>query len=308
MRDPAALPEVSDRIDRLLQVLRGAWPGQLGFAAEYERAMPAENPDRKRQTARPYHMRLRMMAHSCIYKAEQGRGSDRPTGLVQLGDINVHDYTDYEVLLHVNSIGGFVLSEQVMQIDGEHREVVQTHRVADDCNGYHCYGEGGTGGERFLVISRPGESPFVPLTQRQYVHALLAHYDEVWGTPGHPGTFKGGFDADDIAWERQDMQRYLRETPADVLDSPAWTNSLGVWSSVRDGTVKTAVGFSKTRKDFSELLIVNRAYFHDDLPKFAPQMMVMQWGQPTVSEVGRILQQRFNDRFPADALRALLDH
>jgi hypothetical protein len=307
--DPALVALVAKELDQVLQVVKDTFPGQKGFEAEYFRAMPKEAGPSYEQ----YQLSASLVAYRCLREFDRATRSHVATG--QIKNPNLDSYVDtgvkaMTIRVSVNRPTNFLEETLLMPIDGAPHTVLLTYDFLEDWGAYPVYGGEGQSGRKVTFIARNGEQPFIRLTERQYVTGLLEYYEQQFGTAEHPGiATPRTYVREQVEWERHDMQQFLQETSSAVLDAPARPNApLGHWGTVTSGRSVTRAPLEPQGRGGQEILVVNHAYFRKDTPRHIPQLIVLEFAQPSVSETSRILYQRFRENFPGDRLRALLDH
>ena len=288
--DPIIIAEATKRLNQALLLFKETWPGQKGFNAEYERTV-AKSLDTGK-SPHPYHLWLRIWPNGCAHDYDHKANKELDTGKIYLG--NPADLTDplsNEVLIAFNAVGKLAFEQAQMMVDGEARSVYQTKKVIGEWRGLRTYQ---AVEHPIVIVARPGESPFVSLTQKQYLLALIDFYNKAYADPNIIGGDSARAD------NRKDfaaMQEYLRTTPEPTLNQPARIRAtLGHWG-----------GFSQDPKDYSEVLMANRSYFHQDVPKYIPQFIVLDWVRSYGSAVETRIARDFDANFPIEKLQAMLD-
>lgn len=304
--DSQTIANTLKREDQMLQILKDTWPGQLGFDALYHRAMSKNTA----ASVGAYDLSVKLMDYFCESVRDPATNKNVPT---KLHTPRLEGYSDtsapaMELGIHVNSTRGLTTSEKKMSIDGEVHTVLQIKRLVAEVDGFQVFGSDLYEGPHYVYFGRPGVPIFLPITQKQYVEALIRLDEERFGTPGHPGTFQGSFSQEYEDKLREDMHRFLRETPPAVLNQPAFTRTaLGQWTISRNSDGTQGEPFFQTDpKGTSALVRVNPAYLRKDAPSYLPQMMVLEWRGKS-DDVSEILLKRFLTNFPARRLQSMLD-
>lgn len=168
--------------------------------------------------------------------------------------------------------------------------------------------------ERFALIHRKGELPYIPVTRKQYLEKCIAHLEKsqdelIRNFEKMPASAV----ADHATWKEQltelkknkevILKRYRNEldesTKQGLLNAPViipvTIYNTDEWNPI---FVEEDKGFMIVR--------ANPDYMQKELPKYVPQFFVMSWKwndwQPQI-DVGKLIE----EKFPFDKLQALID-
>lgn len=141
---------------------------------------------------------------------------------------------------------------------------------------------------RAIVIGHNGKLPWRSLTRKEYLLGLISNNKEVYQkyhTPSIPG-------------ENAKIEAYLSTAGEETLNEPAVVNPLnaisfkGQWADEENGG--------------SRVVVFSTSYWNKDLPRWAPQFMILFWRYEE-SPILMSVKNQFEENFPLDKLKALID-
>jgi len=132
------------------------------------------------------------------------------------------------------------------------------------------------GNSRFIIISRNGQLPYIPLTRKQYLTALKTKLQNEEKSMIERSFSVAKNDAEKSRAEQYSKSQYEPKIKrVDDYLSGATEDDLNQLAFVKD-----MLDFKKfyTEKEGGRMtVIVNKDYFNNTLDPFAPQFLLMRW-------------------------------
>jgi hypothetical protein len=168
-------------------------------------------------------------------------------------------------------------------------------------------------GSRYVLITRPGMSPYIPVTRKQYLDRAIPFvtktYDQYIAnaekmddkTTGDE--YKKGFMKDKETILKKYQDALEESTKKKLLDVPAIVFGPGM--------ELISPIFSTEVEDGRMLVTENPNYFRKDLPKYVPQFFILEWSGKDSKKMGENWSYNFRklieENFPVDKLQAMID-
>ena len=158
-------PQANNRIDKMQKILAAAYPDPKGIEAEWYRGITGNAVVKSGPV--PYSLDALFLPYFCNPYNQKG--------------IEVNGETSTWFYIWANQVSGwFAEYEKYYRI--QKQPVYLLQKKVGILNGYPLYegiynGSGGSRYSRFIMIMRPGNSPYVPVTQKQFLQAFL-NYNE----------------------------------------------------------------------------------------------------------------------------------
>lgn len=168
--------------------------------------------------------------------------------------------------------------------------------------------------QRFALIHRKGELPYIPVTRKQYLEKCLSHIEKFQDmmiksfeeTPLTTGDGQGS-KTEQLAEMKKNkeaiLKRYRDEleetTRQGLLDAPAI-----IPVTIYNMDEYTPI-FVEENKGWM-IVRINPKYMRTDLPKYVPQFFVVNWywnDWKPQADVGKLIE----EKFPFDKLQAMID-
>ena len=230
-------------------------------------------------------------------KNEMWRGYPGETGTF------VHIYANTLDLFSKN------INDDTMTVDG--RPVRMKLDVKERKNDYEIVYDPEGGNVRYMLIHRNGVLPYVPVTRKQYLGYCLSyiqiHFDDqtVLYKQLQPDKEQLKIQLEDLEKGKvRFLKRYqdeLKKTTDDgLLDSPAMVYHINPMLFFNDKVFLT-------EKEGGRMLIIeNPDYIKKELPKYMPQLFVVEWSWndwPPLANICTLME----TRFPFEKLQAMID-
>lgn len=285
-------------IDQFAQLLRAAYPEPKGIGASWMR-WRGDTPLVKGGPF-PYELTGMFKVYYC--------NKNIPGSPLELGD-----ETGTWAYVWANQLSWFVEGVTFFVVGKNGDRVFFLTKQVGEFKGYPLY-EGihnsksyGTTYSRAIMITRPGQSPYAPVTKRQFLRAYVLHNEKkkaeglaVMATITGPQREENsrrvakGFDDD-----MQPAKDLLSKLSEDELKQPAIIDK-GEFG----GDFKA---FTTEEKGGRMLMHLNSAYFDATLPRSVPQLLIVYWrwdkGKP-----GENFKDHFEANFDVAALQRMIDH
>ena len=218
------------------------------------------------------------------------------------------------IVLNVNNIeaivNGAVAEDDMMTINQQ--PIKYKMPVIGKWKGYDVMNvvAAGLSNERFILITRNGMLPYIPVTRKQYLDRAIAFltktYDE-WITLADNDPDKAQAAANKkrtINDKSGILKKYRDELEASAkngsLDLPAIIQRIEMFPT--DATI-----FSTEAEGGRMLVTNNPTYFRKDLPGFIPQTFVLQWMWGSHLKSSADFRKAFEDNFPVEKLQEMID-
>ena len=208
---------------------------------------------------------------------------------------------------------GEFMDDEVWTIDG--RPIKTKMPVVGKWKGYDVLAiNGGSyadqNGEWYILITRNGMLPYIPVTRKQYLDRAIAYitkfYDNMIAlNEQNPDQTekaenkKRYMDAKDVAVKN--LQNELEKTTKEGLLSAAAVVR-------RDAHFQTEGPIFLSESNGGVMLTTeNPNYFRNDLPAYVPQLFVLSWMSGTKTKWERDFRTAIEENFPVEKLQAMID-
>jgi hypothetical protein len=316
------------RMDSLTAMLKYAYPDPTGIEAEYYSGV--SNYPITSKTPFAY-------MHSSLYKVYYFNEN--------INKIILGDETSTWVRFYVNFFGWF-FHENIGRyiVDGKEVSVFSLYPRDGTWKGLPVYRKPSYRGERTVLISRDGELPIIPITQKQFLVNLRKQLGEkqkksLEGDKQHEkfrlqeiekaknGTYPTAAAKEKaiasaqfyyeqymtrrssrLPWEEKEYNKNLNL----IDDYLASHSEQELAQPVKTpGAFEFNGSFEPRKKDapLVELVRINFAYFKPNLPKYVPQFIAMYWtwgnGNGNAPELE--FKRQLEENFPLERLKRMLD-
>ena len=141
---------------------------------------------------------------------------------------------------------------------------------------------------RAVVLGHNGKLPWRSLTRKEYLLGLKSNDKEVYQKYHSPSVLE----------QIDRIDAYLATTPEETLNEPAVVNPKngisfnGKWADEENGG--------------SRVVVFSSSYWNKDLPRWAPQFMILFW-RFEESPILMAVKNQLEENFPLEKLKALMD-
>ncbi|HSU27351.1 MAG TPA: hypothetical protein VLJ68_03155, partial [Chitinophagaceae bacterium] len=301
----AQQPEVFRRIGLMHNLLLEAYPQPLGLEAKWFGKL--SNGTFADDVNFSHGILVWMYFYSCTFLSYTCV-QNKPNEVAPLADV----YDHFNVF--VNQIGALQNDFKLDTMTINSRKVYMLNPVVGSWKGYDLYGSPGEG-FRAILLKRKGESPITPVTRKEYLEYCFRYFNIFFENQAKPMREMADRQLRDelinkVNGMKEDViKRYQAEwktsSDANLLDSPAEIYSP---FTITEGTPIFASG-----PDGGKMLVTeNPAYIKKDLPKYAPQFMVLYWKWTSDfpmygGEQGVYFKKTLEAHFPIEKLQAMID-
>jgi hypothetical protein len=285
----AKSPQVVMRVENILQLLKAAYPEPKGTEAHWDseqgrhESLVQNGPIAYDFMAsfKKYYCQLIIGSKSNNYKSSYG---------------NKHflsDETGTWFYVWANRPGWFASEDGEFKI--ESKQVYMLTPKMGEINGFQVYAgrDGDTPNQfsRTILITRPGQSPFIPVTRKQFLQAFLKEKEADFQRQN------GAIPEDYYKKEIKTAQNYLTNSSEEELNMPAYhegpTHSFDFKK------------FADENKGYM-MVQVNESYFNKKLPTYMPQFLVAYWRWES-NKSSLYLAEQIEKNFDFKALQQMLD-
>lgn len=300
------------RLDTVHQMLVKAYPVPTGFEAAWWKALlpvsfATDLDGKKGIPVYSYIYYVHFNSYGCYQNKPRDLFCCEPG--TSTFDVTVNDFGYYG-----SSAGG----NEKMTING--LRVFKRYPVKGSWKGYELVHIGDLEStKRVVLLHRPGELPYIPVTRKQYLEFCLKYLDEfmdklIKGMNDMPEATPEQKKIKDETIQRivnnkkKTLQRYEDEMEktkaANLLDSPAIIKEVA--------TIHEGVPILSTEEDNGGMLCThNPAYIKKNLPKNVAQFIVVRWTwsefMPAGGAAGKYYRKMLEENFPIEKLQAMID-
>ena len=262
--------------------------------------------------------------------------------LQRTGDLVLAPEPGNVAYVTVNDLHYLVSEIGEMTIDGERSMVWQLAHRMGEFRGETLYRSWAMiGYSQAVLLTRPGRVPWKPISRKQYLEALRAHWEATGASTSGDMDEMVRHLEERIAESRRtlpeelrdqvvaEMEKALAEMRARLPKNQALMDS-GVAEEIRyitdylgshseqelqqPATMHEMSGAPGFRGEFLEesdggllLVTLDPAYFRTDLPPDAPQLVLLRWTWEEGDEASARWRGSFERNFPLERLRAMID-
>lgn len=296
-------PQVNSRIDKMQKLLQAAYPDPKGIEAEWYRSISG-NPEVKAGLV-PYALDALFLAYSCnTYENKIEPGGETGTWFYVWANQLSSWFAEF--------IKYYIIQKQPVYL---------LNKKIGALNGYPLYeGNYNRTGERYsraIILTRTRQSPYLPVTQKQFLKAFLNYNEKKFPktlafqtnrtvltdeeeevqkkknletiervtAPGKVAKAKDDFLRNYVtSWQRkeadiaQTKKRYEDDMkPARDLLADSLKTDLNQPAILDFDNLLTFKEFSTEEKEGRQLVRLNPDYFDITLPKYVPQLFIVHW-------------------------------
>ena len=294
-RPRGARQQVSARIDRLAELVRAASPEPRGMEAIWYRTLSAgplvkAGPD-------AYGLNALYKAWSCNQNLHQTQ---------------LDDETGTWVHVFVNHLGWFTEEQEAFQVDGGPTYLLTPRAGA--FKGIPAYAgihnKSSNTGQTFsrtILVTRPGESPLVPVTRRKFLESFV-RFAAAQAAPQRSMIEKAAMDqarkADLLRRIQQGVEK--RQAPARARLEALSREDGDQPAILGPGGVQEAKEFATEERGGRALVRLDPRYFAAKVPQHAPQVVIVYWRWQK-SVASQAFRDGFEQRFDPSGVAAFLD-
>lgn len=316
------------RMDSLTAMVKYAYPDPTGTEARYYSSVSAYPITSKTPWA---------YMHSSLYQVYY---LNKNTNKIALGD-----ETGTWLRFYVNFFGWF-FNENIGRytVDGKEVSVFSLYPRDGTWKGLPVYSKPSSRGERTVLISRDGEVPIIPITQKQFLVNLRKQLEEKQKKSLDGDKYYEKFRLQEIekakngtyptaaakekamASAQYYYDQYLKRRSSRLpLEELEYNKNLKLIDNylashseqelaqpVKTPAVYDFNGSFEPRKKNAplvELVRINFAYFKPNLPKYVPQFIAMYWtwDKGNGNEPALEFKRQLEENLPLERIKALLD-
>lgn len=220
--------------------------------------------------------------------------------------------------IFVNDLQWFAGTPQDDTMTVSQLPVKMKHHVKEMWKGCELMDVPGGGNARYVLITRKGMLPYIPVTRKQYLHYyfnyLTKFYDDIITKVDiyQPDKEQRNRQKDAMLKQKNDALKIYRDelentTAAHLLDAPAIVVSM----TPGPGSMTPGTGNAKifiTEGEGGQMLVTeNPAYMRKDLPAYVPQFFLLAWAWESPSIPHENIRKIIETNFPIEKLQALID-
>ncbi|HSP18016.1 MAG TPA: hypothetical protein VLQ79_00765 [Myxococcaceae bacterium] len=294
-RPQGASQQVSARIDRLAELVRAASPEPRGMEAIWYRKLSAGPPSKA--GAEAYGLNALYKAWSCNQNLHQTQ---------------LDDETGTWVHVFVNHLGWFAEEQEAFQVDGRPAYLLTPRSGA--FKGIPAYAgihnKSSNTGQTFsrgILVTRPGESPLVPVTRRQLLEGFVrsaAAQAASQRSMIENAAMDPARKADLIRRIQHGVEK--RQAPARARLEALSREDGDQPAILGPGGVLDFNEFATEDRGGRALVRLDPRYFAAKVPPHAPQFVIVYWRWQK-SVASQALRDEFEQRFDSSGVAALLD-
>lgn len=303
---------VLKRLDTVHQMLLSAYPVPTGFEALWWKVLHpgdfAGDINVKNSIhIYTYQYRVEFNSYACYANKPRDLFCCEPG--TSTFEVSVNDFSYYG-----SSAGG----NEKMTING--LRVYKRYPVKGTWKGYELVHIGTLEStKRIVLLHRPGELPYIPVTRKQYLEFCLKYLDEYMDElikgmndmpEGNPEQkkIKNQTIQRIVNNKKKILKRYEDEMEktkaANLLDSPAFIKEVA--------TIHEGVPILTTEEENGGMLFThNPAYIKKNLPKNVAQFIVVYWTwsefMPAGGAAGKYYRKMLEENFAIEKLQAMID-
>ena len=332
-------PQVISRIDKMQKLLQAAYPQPNGMEAGWYHSISGNAAVKTGPV--PYALDALFLAYHCSYEKKiesesETRGGETGTWFYVWANQLNNWFADYIKFYIIQKQPVYLLNKKIGAL-----------------NGYPLY-EGilngtsntGTSYSRAVIITRTGQSPYLPVTQKQFLKAFLNYNEKkfpkalafetnrtVKTDAQEEEAKKGGLEyiakgykadaverrkADYLKNYKTDQQRkeaniaQMKKTyedgmkPARDLLADSLKADLEQPAILDFNNLLTFKEFTTEEKGGQQLVRLNPNYFNMTLPRYVPQFLIVYWSWD-VAKAANIWRAQIEKNFNFNALKEMID-
>lgn len=325
--------QVQSRIDKMQKILQAAYPNPKSIEASWYRSMYSY-PLIKNGSL-PYELTAMLKIYYCLSENEMVLGDETSTWFYVYANY-FGWFMEYDRNFTVKKNPVYLLTKKVGEISG-YPIYEGIHNGTSNTGTYY---------SRAIIISRPGQSPYQPVTRRQYLRLFLKRY-EIEKSSALSWVEKQPVrsEVEEEAYKQKELEKIEKSTPADKVErqksrflsyyvtdkqnheillkktikrfedamKPAQDllNTMSEEQAEMPAIVGIAYayGFKKflTEEEDGRMLVrLNPDYFDSKLPKYVPQFLVVYWRWQK-NKYSENFKKEVEANFKFEALKDMLD-
>lgn len=215
------------------------------------------------------------------------------------------------IKIFVNNLDWFAGSPLDDSMTVNQLQVKMKNPVKEMWKGFELLNSPGGGNTRYVLISRKGMLPYIPVTRKQYLDYYLNYitkfYDKMMADIEiyQPDKEQRNRQKNEMLKQKNNALKSYRDelvktSAAKLLDSPA------IVISMTPGIGNTKIFI--TEAEGGQMLVTeNPAYLRKDLLKYVPQFFVVVWGWEEPSVSSENIRKIIEANFPVEKLQAMID-
>lgn len=287
-------PQANTRIDKMQNLLQAAYPDPKGMEAGWYRSISGQ-PAVKAGPF-PYALQSLFLAYHCSYENKIESESETRKG-----------ETGTWLFVWANQLHSW-FAEFIKYYVIQKQPVYLLPKKIGVLNGYPLYeGNYNRTGERYsraIILTRTGQSPYLPVTQKQFLKAFLNYNQK---------RFSKSLDAEEKrvikneTWIVNMKKQYEEDMkPARILLADSLKPEMGQPAILDFDNLLEFKEFSTEAKGGRQLVRLNPDYFDMSLPKYVPQLLIVHWSWDDRKPANE-WRTRMENNFDFDALKTTID-
>ena len=325
--------QVTSRVDKMQKIVQAAYPDPKGIEATWYRTM--DNKSLINNGPIPCQLNAMFKIYYCMSEKEMVLGDETDTWLYVYAN-HFNWFMEYDNNFTVKNNPVYLLTKKVGELQG-YPVYEGIHNGTSNT---------GTKYSRAIIITRTGQSPYIPVTRKQYLMLYLKRYEQekskqiplLENMPVRS-------DAEEEANKQRGLERIEKSTAKDklekarslylrtyVTDKQHKEENLRKLNKMYDDSMKPAQDYlnnmsaveagmpaivsadyvSKFEKFSTEenggrnLVRLNPEYFDSKLPKYAPQFLIVYWRWEK-HEPSEYFKDQVEKNLNFDALKEMID-
>ena len=286
--------QANNRIDKMQKLLEATYPEPKGMEAGWYRSISG-HPTVKAGPF-PYALQSLFLAYHCSYENKIESENETRKG-----------ETGTWLFAWANQLHGW-FAEFVKYYVIQKQPVYLLQKKIGALNGYPLYeGNYNRTGERYsraIILTRSGQSIYLPVTQKQFLKAFLNYNQK---------RFSKSLDAEEKRIIKNEtwivnMKKQFEEDmkPARMLLADSLKPEMGQPAILDFDNLLEFKEFSTEAKGGRQLVRLNPDYFDMSLPKYVPQLLIVHWSWDDKKPANE-WRTRTEKNFDFDALKTMID-
>ena len=223
--------------------------------------------------------------------------------------------TGTAITIFANNLDWFASSPQDDSMTVNHLPVKMKNPVKEMWKGYELLNSPGGSNTRYILVSRKGMLPYVPVTRKQYldycVNYITKLYDKMMADIEiyQPDKEQRNRQKNEMLKQKNGALKSYRDElektrAAKLLDSPAIVVSMTPGMGIGMGDTRIFI----TEAEGGQMLVTDSpGYLRKDLPKYVPQFFVLAWSWESPSGPDDNIRKIIEAKFPVEKLQAMID-
>jgi hypothetical protein len=285
-------PQVNNRIDKMQKILQAAYPEPRGIEAGWYRditgnALVSGGPV-------PFQLTSLFFSYYCDQNAKNAKELGGETGTWFYVWANQLNWFAERVSYYtINKQPVYLLTPRDGELNGLPL-YLGIHNKNSNTGIAFCHAQ---------ILTRPGQSPFVPVTRKQFLRMILK-----W----HASQLNKTLEAisKSPAEKREQWMDKIKKTEADRIKAAQDYLANGSVEELAQPAIIDDLTefkqFSTLEKGGQELVRLNAGYFNPSLPKYVPQFLIVYWRWDD-NAAGRYFNKQVEEHFDFKALKEMID-